>query len=118
MKIAVVGSRSLNADIPEGIIPDNVTMIYSGAAKGIDISARRYAEKHRITITEILPEYDLYGKTAPLKRNDIIISLADEVYIFWDGKSRGSTYVIKKCREIGKPYHLFRFTDGEFEEIT
>ena len=60
MKIAVVGSRSINADIPDGIIPENVTMIYSGAAEGIDISARRYAEKHHILITEILPEYVRY----------------------------------------------------------
>lgn len=118
MKIAIVGSRSISADIPEGIIPENVTMIYSGAAAGIDISARRYAEKHHILITEILPEYDLYGKTAPLKRNDIIIKLADEVYIFWDGKSRGSTYVINNCIKTGKPYHLFKYADGEFKEIT
>ena len=118
MKIAIVGSRNIDADIPEGIIPENVTGIYSGAAKGIDTSARRYAIKHGILITEILPEYNLYGKTAPLKRNDLIISMADEVYIFWDGKSRGSTYVIKKCREINKPYHLFRYKDNQFEEIT
>lgn len=118
MKVAIVGSRSIDADIPEGIIPENVTMIYSGAATGIDSAARRYAENHRILITEFLPEYDLYGKTAPLKRNDIIIRLADVVYIFWDGKSRGSNYVINKCKETGKSYHLFKYTDGNFREIT
>lgn len=118
MKIAIVGSRSINADIPDGIIPSNVTKIYSGAAIGIDTSARRYAESHGILITEILPEYDLYGRSAPLKRNDIIVGLSDEVYIFWDGKSRGSTYVINKCKETGKPYHLFRYTENKFEEIT
>ncbi len=117
MKIAIVGSRSITADIPDGIIPENVTMIYSGAAAGIDRSARRYAESHHILIMEILPEYDLYGKAAPLKRNDIIITLSDEIYIFWDGKSRGSNYVINKCKEMGKPYHLLRYTDGSFEEI-
>ena len=118
MKIAIVGSRSINADIPDDIIPANVTKIYSGAATGIDIAARRYAIKHNILITEILPEYNLYGKSAPLKRNDIIIKLADVVYIFWDGKSRGTGYVINKCKETGKPYHLFEYTDGEFKEIT
>lgn len=118
MKIAIVGSRSINADIPEGIIPDNVTRIYSGAATGIDTAARHYAEKHGILIVEILPEYDLYGKTAPLKRNDIIIELSDEVYVFWDGKSHGSTYVLNKCKQLGKPYHLYKYTDNKFEEIT
>ncbi len=118
MKIAIVGSRSINADIPDGIIPENVTMIYSGAAKGIDLSARRFAESHGILITEILPEYDLYGRSAPLKRNDIIIELSDEVFIFWDGKSHGSAYVINKCKETGKTYHLFKYTDNTFKEIT
>lgn len=118
MKIAIVGSRNLKVDIPEWAIPDGVTMIYSGAAIGIDTSARRYAREHGILITEILPEYDLYGRIAPLKRNDIIIDKADEVYIFWDGKSRGSDYVIKKCIEKKKPYHLFKFIDDEFYEIT
>lgn len=120
MKIAIVGSRNIRADIPEWAIPQGVTMIYSGAARGIDTSARRYAKKHGILITEILPEYDLYGRIAPLKRNDIIIGKADEVFIFWDGKSRGSTYVIKKCIEQGKPYHLFKFSESKntFHEIT
>lgn len=118
MKIAIVGSRSINSDIPEGIIPENVSMIYSGAATGIDTSARRFAESHGILITEILPEYDLYGRSAPLRRNDIIIAKADEIFIFWDGRSRGSTYVINKCKETGKPYHLFRYTDNTFKEIT
>ncbi len=118
MKIAIVGSRSIKADIPEWAIPDGVTMIYSGAATGVDTAARRYAERRGILITEILPEYDLYGKRAPLKRNDIIIDKADEIYIFWDGKSRGSNYVIKKCKETAKPYRVFLFENGKFKEIT
>ncbi len=118
MKIAIVGSRSIKADIPEWAIPSGVTMIYSGAAMGIDTAARRYAEKHGILITEILPEYNLYGKRAPLKRNDIIIGKADEIYIFWDGKSRGSDYVINKCQETAKPYRLFILEKGEFKETT
>lgn len=120
MKIAIVGSRNIKADIPEWAIPEGVTKIYSGAARGIDTAARRYARKHNILITGILPEYDLYGRIAPLKRNDIIIGKSDEVFIFWDGKSSGSTYVIKKCIEQGKPYHLFRYIENQntFNEIT
>ncbi len=50
MKIAISGSRSITADIPEGRIPDSVTQIVSDAAKGIDISARHYARDHGILI--------------------------------------------------------------------
>lgn len=114
MQIGIAGSRSLTADIPEGIIGEEVTMIYSGGAKGMDRSARRYAESHRITITEILPEYDRYRRAAPLKRNDWIIKLSDFMYIFWDGKSRGSDYVIRQCKKTGKPYAVYLWQDGEF----
>ena len=114
MKIAIVGSRSITADIPEKCIPDNTTEIFSGGAKGIDTSARNYAREHHIFLTDILPEYDLYGKSAPLIRNDLIISLADKVIIFWDGKSRGTNYIVKKCREINKPFDLYLYDGDDF----
>lgn len=122
MTVGVVGSRSLKMDIPEGLISDDVTMIYSGGAVGMDRSARRYGIEHRITVTEILPEYNLYGRSAPLKRNDWIIRMSDFMYIFWDGKSRGSGYVIKQCRKTGKPYALYiwkedRFVKADEEEV-
>lgn len=117
MKIAIVGSRSLNTEIPEGIIPDSTTEIISGSAKGIDTAAREYALKHHILITEILPEYDLYGRQAPLKRNDYIIRLCDAVYVFWDGKSRGSEYMIRHAREKGRPVFVYRWNGKDFEHI-
>lgn len=114
MKIAIVGSRSIEAEIPESCIPENVTEIYSGAAKGVDTSARVFARKHHILITDILPEYDLYGRRAPLIRNDLIISMADKVFVFWDGKSNGTGYIIKKCKETKKPYILYIYRENEF----
>ena len=112
MKVAIVGSRSLDTNIPEGIIPENTTEIISGSANGIDKAARSYALNHRIPITEILPEYNLYGKLAPLRRNDYIIKLCDAVYAFWDGKSRGTYYVINQSRKLGKPVYVYVW-DGE-----
>ena len=114
MKIAIVGSRSITADIPQKCIPDNTTEIFSGGAIGIDTSARNFAREHHIFLTDILPEYDLYGRSAPLIRNDLIISLADKMIIFWDGKSRGTNYIVKKCREINKPFDLYLYDGNDF----
>ncbi len=117
MKIAIVGSRSITADIPEKCIPEGVTEIISGAAKGIDASARRYAYEHRIFLTDIIPEYNLYGRRAPLLRNDLIISMADTVIIFWDGKSKGTSYTVKKCKETNKPYILYIYDGNDFKAV-
>lgn len=103
MKIAVIGSRNLVADNIGEYLPPNTTEIISGGAKGIDSCAREYAHKNGIKLTEFLPEYKIYGRFAPLKRNLQIIEYADEVIAFWDGKSKGTKYVIDHCENKDKP---------------
>lgn len=114
MILGISGSRSLNHPLPDELMPPYIDKIITGGAKGIDLCARKYADDNHIIATEILPEYELYGIRAPLVRNDLIVKLSDMVYIFWDGKSRGSAYVIKKCIETGKPYRVFTFEDGKY----
>jgi hypothetical protein len=53
-----------------------------------------------------LPDYKRYGKGAPLKRNLEIIEYADRVIAFWDGKSRGTKFVIDQCEKINKPVEV------------
>ena len=117
MKIAIVGSRSLDLELPESLIGTEMKQIISGGAKGIDRCARAYAKQHRIQILEILPEYNLYGRSAPLRRNDWILELSDMILIFWDGKSRGSNYMIENCRKLQKPMKLFKFENNDFRLI-
>ena len=102
MKTAIIGSRGLTVKNLEKYLPPETTEIISGGAQGIDTCAREYAIAHNIKLTEFLPEYEKYGKNAPLKRNITIIENADVVLAFWDGKSRGTKFVIEKCRELGK----------------
>lgn len=102
MKVAVIGSRGLTVNDLGKYLPAETTEIISGGAKGIDACAREYAAAHNIKLTEFLPEYEKYGKSAPLKRNIEIIKNADVVLAFWDGKSRGTKFVIDKCAELGK----------------
>lgn len=77
MIVAVVGSRGLRVDDLGKYLPDRVTEIVSGNAKGIDIRAREYANSHNIRLTEFLPKYRKYGKVASLKRNITIIEHTD-----------------------------------------
>lgn len=106
MKLAIIGSRSLTINNLEDYIPQNTVEIISGGAKGIDNCAKMFALKHSLKYTEFLPNYNLYGKAAPLRRNLEIISYADMVLAFWDGKSRGTKFVIDNCKKINKPIRI------------
>ena len=103
MKVAVIGSRGIKLDNLGDYLPDDLTEIVSGGAKGIDTTAREYATEHGIKLTEFLPEYNRYKRGAPLKRNIQIAEYADKVLAFWDGKSRGTKFVIDYCKNNNIP---------------
>ena len=107
MRVAVVGSRGLMVDDLGKYLPDNVTEIVSSGAKGVDSCARLYARTHGIKLTEFLPEYEKFGRSAPLKRNITIIENADLVLAFWDGTSHGTKFVIDSCKKMGIPVRIF-----------
>lgn len=107
MKVAVIGSRNLRVDNLRKYLPDDVTEIVSGGARGVDTSAREYAIANGIKLTEFLPEYDKYGRGAPLRRNITIIEYADMVLAFWDGSSHGTKYVIDYCKKRGVPVKVY-----------
>lgn len=112
MKIAIVGSRGLKVSNLDHYLPDGVTEIVSGGAKGIDTCAKEYAISNGIKLTEYLPEYEKYGRSAPLKRNITIIENADLVLAFWDGASHGTKFVIDNCKSRGIPVKVFVSAGG------
>ena len=103
MKLAIIGSRSLtNIDL-EQYICDDVEEIVSGGAVGVDSYAAEYAKKKGLKLTVFLPEYDRYGRAAPIVRNKKIVDYSDKIVAFWDGKSKGTLSVIKYAEKTGKP---------------
>lgn len=109
MIVAIVGSRGLQINDLGKYLPDGVTEIVSGGAKGIDACAREYALSNGIKLTEFLPEYKKYGRVAPLKRNITIIEHADLVLVFWDGSSHGTKFVIDQCKNRNIPVTVFSY---------
>lgn len=114
MKVAVIGSRHLNVNNLQVYLPEFTTEIVSGGARGIDSCARVYAVNNHIKLTEFLPDYKKYGKSAPLVRNIEIIKYSDIIVAFWDGKSRGKKYVIENSRELNKQCRVYFFEQGIF----
>ena len=107
MKVAVIGSRNLFVRDLSKYLPVGTTEIVSGGARGVDTSAREYANANCIPLKEFLPDYSKHGKRAPLVRNIDIINYADVVLAFWDGKSRGTKFVIDNCKKMGKACRVF-----------
>lgn len=106
MKLAIIGSRNIiNIDI-EKYIPQEVTEIVSGAAKGIDTLAKEYAIERNIKYTEFTPNYKKYKKGAPLKRNEQIASYSDECLAFWNNNSKGTKHTIDCFNLLNKPVRI------------
>ena len=108
MKVAVIGSRGITVEDLGRYLPPDTTELVSGGAKGVDASAAHYAERIGLPITVFLPEYEKYGRAAPLLRNQKIIDYADLVLAFWDTSSRGTKFVIDRCEKIGREVRVIR----------
>lgn len=109
MKVAVIGSRDANEDAARLILkylPADTTEIVSGGARGIDSLAEQVARSLSLPVKVFLPDYELYGRQAPLFRNRQIVDYADTVLAFWDGKSPGTKSVIGTCMDQGKPIQV------------
>ncbi len=106
MKLLIVGSRSITDFDLSPYIPEDVDTIISGGAGGIDSLAERYADLRHLSKYIVRPRYDLYGRAAPLKRNEQIVDMSDAVLIVWDGCSKGTQYTLKYAKRMNKPVTL------------
>jgi len=102
MKLAIIGSRSIESIDFNEYIKKKPEYIISGGAMGIDTLAWKWAVENGIEIIVHKPDYNKYGKLAALKRNDVIIKEADKIMAFLDGKSTGTKYVIDNAEKMNK----------------
>ena len=111
MKVAVIGSRHAPASVSRRILeelPFNVSEIVSGGAEGVDRLAERVADILGIPVRVFQPDYQRYGRRAPLVRNEQIVEYADQVLAFWDGESRGTQSMIECAKDENIPCTVIR----------
>ncbi len=102
MKLLIVGSRNITKFDLSPYISADVDTVISGGACGIDSLAEQYADLHRLSKYIVRPRYDLYGRAAPLKRNEQMVDMADAVLIIWDGRSKGTKYTLDYAKKANK----------------
>lgn len=106
MKLMIAGSRTITDFNLTPYISKEIELIISGGATGVDALAEEYADKHKISKLILRPKYNLYGKAAPLKRNEEMIAIADAILVIWDGQSRGTKYTVEHAKKAGKPINV------------
>ncbi len=103
MKLLIVGSRGITHFSLSEHIPQGVELIISGGADGVDALAEQYADTHKLSKLILRPQYNRYGRAAPIKRNEQMVAVADAILVIWDGASRGTKYTIDYAKKTGKP---------------
>ena len=112
MKIAVVGSRQfihvnhivkrlLQIKDLYGNTLNNFIELISGGAEGVDKHAEDFAKANNLKI-DIIKPINPNDKFSYLLRNVEIITKADYIIAFWDGKSKGTKFVIDYATVRGK----------------
>ena len=112
MKLLVIGSREVYdlgakaklriLELLEGDDP----LFISGGARGVDSLAEDFITKLDFPKLIIRPDYNKYGKSAPLVRDREMVERADYVLAIWDGHSRGTKYTVDYARKLGKPCEI------------
>lgn len=116
MKVAVVGSRAFRdwahfSRIMRACINRGDTII-SGAARGADAMAKRWADENDIEIIEYPADWS-EGMGAGFARNRTIIAECDHCIAFWDRKSTGTEHSINLCRAWRKPVRVEYFSNDD-----
>ena len=118
MKIAIIGSRELNSN---WVLPrlnflrklqyehGKDLLIISGGARGVDTQVRNYCNTWKIRLKEIRP-INPSNKLDYLFRNVEIITLADKIIALWDGKSRGTKFVIDYANARDKEIEIIKYS--------
>ena len=115
MKVAIIGSRdyknygAICAQMDELLVffDSDFTDVISGAARGVDSLGAVWAESRGINVIEKPANWKM-GKGAGMARNTNIVSEADFIVAFWDGKSLGTKDSLKKCRQFGKRFKIVK----------
>lgn len=112
MKIAIIGSREFkNKELVEKTLAKELTSILqgieviTGGARGVDTWVKEFCEKD-CTPCKIIRPINPKNKLDYLFRNVEIITLADKIIAFWDGKSKGTKFGIDYAKARNKDIEI------------
>jgi hypothetical protein len=78
------------------------TVVITGGAMGVDQAAESAARAAGLPVVVYRPDYEQWGKTAPLRRNQRIADDCTRMVAFWNGESRGTAHATLCAQRQGK----------------
>ncbi len=103
--IAFTGHRNKKVDPKELVaITEYINVIWvHGGAKGFDTQISKFAKVNGIPELIIKPDYENYGRSAPLIRNCEIVNKCFILYACYDGRLNGGTFfTINQAKKANK----------------
>lgn len=107
-KVIIAGGRDFdNYDLLKSFcekVLSNVSEeieIVSGGATGADKMGINYGYENNYKCHLFLPNWEEYGRSAGVIRNDDMANFATALIAFWDGKSKGTKDMIERAKAKG-----------------
>ena len=94
MKVIIAGSRDIAAiNVDEAVTASgfsgSIKEVVSGGSGGTSMAGQEWAALSRIPVKVFPADWDRFGKTADLKRNELMAQYADALVLIWNGRSTG-----------------------------
>jgi hypothetical protein len=106
MRVIIAGSRTITdySIIEKAVLLSgfDITTVISGTARGVDQLGEEYAQCHNIPIEQYFANWDLYGKSAGYKRNELMATKADGAIVIIKDHSKGSTHMVNIMKAAKK----------------
>ena len=108
MKVLVCGGRDFNdvdwleseLDYLDSRLPERITLVIEGGAKGADSIAGRWADFHKINHLRVPAKWDKYGKSAGYKRNAEMLTFEPDYVLAFPG-GKGTKMMCELARKEG-----------------
>lgn len=115
-KLLIAGSRDIDEDemgqhlaheLKASFFTSRDLDIISGMARGADTVAVRVAEYFGAGVIKMPADWDKHGRSAGYIRNDEMVNAANEVWVWWDGTSKGTKHTIDLTLAYRKPLRVY-----------
>jgi hypothetical protein len=118
-KLGITGTRSYAGQdyidkmldyVVENYCDGHVDYLVSGGARGVDSCGEIWAMKRGIAIKQYLPDYEQFGKSAPMIRDVSIAKECDQLVAFPTlprGSSHGTEHTIKAAEKLNKKVWIY-----------